>query len=101
MQPASAGTVVSAAAHSAEPQNNAQKQELKTLRDRIDALHSAGYSFQVELKYLAVRGGFTVVEIPIRFEERRAGESKMSFAVQLESAAVPWRLRLRNRNRGK
>jgi dolichol-phosphate mannosyltransferase len=67
----------------------------------LDALHSAGYSFQVELKYLAVRSGFTVVEIPIRFEERRAGESKMSFAVQLESAAVPWRLRLRNRNRNR
>ncbi|MFC5907625.1 polyprenol monophosphomannose synthase [Streptacidiphilus monticola] len=69
-----------------------------TLDDvRLDSLESAGYSFQVELKYRAVRAGHVAVEIPIRFEERRAGASKMSFAVQLESALVPWRLRLRNR----
>jgi len=61
----------------------------------LDTLESAGYSFQVELKYRAVQAGYTAVEIPIRFEERRAGESKMSLAVQLESALVPWRLRLR------
>ena len=57
----------------------------------------AGYSFQVELKFRAVHAGFSAMEVPIRFEERRAGESKMSFAVQLESALVPWRLRLRAR----
>jgi dolichol-phosphate mannosyltransferase len=60
-----------------------------------ERLESAGYSFQVELKYQAVQAGWTAVEIPIRFAERHAGESKMSLAVQLESAVVPWRLRLR------
>ncbi|MFF0742187.1 polyprenol monophosphomannose synthase [Streptomyces sp. NPDC004111] len=62
---------------------------------RLDRVRSSGYSFQVELKYRAVRAGCTAVEIPIHFEERRTGVSKMSLAVQLESAVLPWRLRLR------
>ncbi|SEK22230.1 dolichol-phosphate mannosyltransferase [Streptacidiphilus jiangxiensis] len=65
----------------------------------LASLESAGYSFQVELKFRAVHKGFSALEIPIRFEERRAGESKMSFGVQLESALVPWRLRLRSRSK--
>ncbi len=63
----------------------------------LATLESAGYSFQVELKFRAVHAGFSALEIPIRFEERRAGESKMSLSVQLESAVVPWRLRMRAR----
>jgi len=62
-------------------------------------LRSAGYSFQVEAKYLAMRAGHTVLEVPIRFEERRAGTSKMNFAVQVESVVLPWRLRLSARDR--
>ncbi|MFJ8821702.1 polyprenol monophosphomannose synthase [Streptomyces sp. NPDC102467] len=64
----------------------------------VRSLDSAGYSFQVELKYKAVRGGCEVVEIPIRFEERTEGESKMSLGTQIESAMIP--LRLRRRYRG-
>jgi dolichol-phosphate mannosyltransferase len=67
----------------------------------LDTLDSAGYSFQVELKYRAVQAGHTAIEIPIRFEERREGESKMSLSVQLESAIVPWRLRMRGRKAAK
>jgi dolichol-phosphate mannosyltransferase len=71
----------------------------QTLRDvGLDAMGSAGYSFQVELKFLAVRAGHSGVEIPIRFEERTEGVSKMSLATQIESALVPLRLRLRNRD---
>ncbi|MFI5677816.1 polyprenol monophosphomannose synthase [Streptomyces cellulosae] len=69
-----------------------------TLRDvDLTTLDSAGYSFQVELKFKAVRAGHSAVEIPIRFEERTEGVSKMSFATQVESALVPLRLRMRNR----
>ncbi|MFE3855981.1 polyprenol monophosphomannose synthase [Streptomyces griseorubiginosus] len=69
-----------------------------TLRDiDLATLDSAGYSFQVELKFKAVRAGHSAVEIPIRFEERTEGVSKMSLATQIESAIVPVRLRLRNR----
>ncbi|SDK69936.1 polyprenol monophosphomannose synthase [Streptomyces indicus] len=59
----------------------------------LASVDSAGYSFQVEMKYAALRRGFGVMEVPIHFEDRTAGESKMSFAVQLESMAMPWRLR--------
>ncbi|MEV4743468.1 polyprenol monophosphomannose synthase [Streptomyces sp. NPDC049555] len=62
---------------------------------RLDTVDSAGYSFQVETKYRALRAGFIVMEVPIHFEDRTAGVSKMDLAVQLESVAMPWRLRSR------
>ncbi|MEU0971238.1 polyprenol monophosphomannose synthase [Streptomyces sp. NPDC005917] len=69
-----------------------------TLRDvDLATLDSAGYSFQVELKFKAVRAGHSAVEIPIRFEERTEGVSKMNLATQIESAVMPLRLRLRHR----
>jgi dolichol-phosphate mannosyltransferase len=69
-----------------------------TLRDvDLASLDSAGYSFQVELKYKAVRAGHTAVEVPIRFAERTEGVSKMTLRTQLESAVVPLRLRLKRR----
>jgi dolichol-phosphate mannosyltransferase len=39
---------------------------------------SAGYCFQVDLVWRAVRRGLTVVEVPITFAEREIGDSKMS-----------------------
>jgi dolichol-phosphate mannosyltransferase len=69
-----------------------------TLRDlRLESIGSNGYSFQVEMNYRAVLRGHKVVEVPIRFDERARGASKMSFAVQLESALVPLRLRRQRR----
>jgi hypothetical protein len=35
-----------------------------------------------------------IAEVPIRFEERTLGASKMSLKVQLESALMPWKLLL-------
>ena len=55
----------------------------------LDTVRSAGYAFQVELTYRAIRRGLRVVEIPILFHERRAGYSKMSPAIALEAA---WRV---------
>ncbi|MFC8200225.1 polyprenol monophosphomannose synthase [Streptomyces sp. NPDC060006] len=70
----------------------------QTLRDvDLHSLDSAGYSFQVELKYKAVRAGHSAVEIPIRFEERTEGVSKMTLRTQLESAMVPVKLRLKHK----
>ena len=56
-------------------------------------VRSNGYSFQVEMNYRAKLCGLKVVELPIYFAEREAGESKMTFSVQLESAVMPFRLR--------
>lgn len=63
----------------------------------LASVDSAGYSFQVEMKYRAVRRGFGVIEVPIHFEDRTVGESKMNLMVQLESVTMPWKLRARAR----
>ncbi|MGH6654463.1 MAG: polyprenol monophosphomannose synthase [Actinocrinis sp.] len=60
----------------------------------LPAVGSNGYSFQVEMNYRAKRRGTKILEVPIRFEERAEGASKMSLAVQLESAFTPWKLLL-------
>ncbi len=61
-------------------------------------IRSNGYVFQVEMAYLAQRLGFRAVEIPIYFEDRRAGRSKMSNAIKLEAAWRTWLLRWRYRH---
>jgi len=63
----------------------------------LHRIHSNGYSFQVEMNFLAVRRGHKVVEIPIHFEERQLGSSKMTLGVKLESVKVPFQLRWRHR----
>ncbi len=59
--------------------------------DRVDA---AGYVFQIETTYRAVRKGFRVVEVPIHFTDRTAGQSKMSRAIVLEAIWKVPRLRV-------
>jgi dolichol-phosphate mannosyltransferase len=51
----------------------------------LDAIHSKGYAFQIETVYRALRAGFRVVEVPIKFVDREAGGSKMSGAIVLEA----------------
>ena len=50
---------------------------------------SAGYCFQVDLAWRAVRAGLRVVEVPIIFAERERGVSKMSRAIVTEAL---WRV---------
>jgi len=57
----------------------------------LDAIDSKGYAFQIETTYRVKRLGFRVVEIPITFVERVAGQSKMSRAVVFEAV---WRVPL-------
>jgi len=45
---------------------------------KLDDVVSQGYSFQIEMVFRAVKRGFPVVEVPIRFEDRIAGASKVS-----------------------
>ena len=58
----------------------------------LDRFVSDGYSFLVEMLFLAARQGRRIAEVPITYVERREGQSKMSRAVILESAITPWRL---------
>ena len=45
---------------------------------RLDEVVSQGYSFQIEMVHRTQRLGYPVVEVPIRFEDRVAGASKVS-----------------------
>ncbi|MGH3372313.1 MAG: polyprenol monophosphomannose synthase [Nocardioidaceae bacterium] len=60
----------------------------------VSTIQSNGYSFQIEMNHRTVKRGLRIAEVPIRFEERTEGQSKMSLAVQLESALMPWKLLL-------
>jgi dolichol-phosphate mannosyltransferase len=44
----------------------------------LDEVVSQGYSFQIEMVHRTRRLGYAVVEVPIRFEDRVAGASKVS-----------------------
>jgi dolichol-phosphate mannosyltransferase len=51
----------------------------------LPTVRSRGYAFQVELTYRTLCAGFTVVEVPIVFRDRRHGRSKMSWRIALEA----------------
>jgi dolichol-phosphate mannosyltransferase len=61
----------------------------------LDAITSRGYAFQIETTYRALRAGFRVVEVPIRFVDREHGGSKMSHAIVAEGVWKVPLLRLR------
>ena len=60
----------------------------------LDKIKSDGYSFQIEMNFMAWRLGFRIVELPIIFVDRELGSSKMSRKVMKEAAVMVWRLRL-------
>jgi dolichol-phosphate mannosyltransferase len=66
----------------------------------LDAIHSQGYAFQVELTYRALELGFRVREVPIVFADRRVGDSKMSRRIVLEAIWMVPRLRTGSRGAG-
>ncbi|MBC7419448.1 MAG: polyprenol monophosphomannose synthase [Bdellovibrio sp.] len=59
----------------------------------LDQIQSNGYSFQIELKYKAQKKGYQALEIPIVFEDRRVGQSKMSLKIVLEAFYKVWMIR--------
>lgn len=59
----------------------------------LTTVKSEGYSFQIELKYKALRNGFKGIETPIIFEDRRVGKSKMSMKIVLEAFYRVWLIR--------
>jgi dolichol-phosphate mannosyltransferase len=61
----------------------------------IDTITSNGYSFQIEMKYRALRKGLRLVETPIVFVDRQVGQSKMSRAIVVEALWKVWALRFR------
>lgn len=62
----------------------------------LDAIHSNGYSFQIEMNFIAWKKGFHMIEIPITFVDRIEGTSKMSKKIVREAIIVVWKLRLKS-----
>lgn len=56
----------------------------------LDRIRSNGYIFLVEMAYVAFLMEYDIVEVPIHFEDRRFGKSKMSLKIQLEAATRIW-----------
>lgn len=61
----------------------------------LDRITSNGYSFQIEMTHTAWQAGFRIKEVPIVFEERRVGSSKMSRRIVAEALLTVWRLLFR------
>lgn len=60
----------------------------------LDRIGSKGYAFQIELTYRMARAGCSVVELPITFVDRRAGQSKMSRTIFAEAVLAVIALRI-------
>lgn len=61
----------------------------------LDQVKSDGYGFQVEMAYRIKRAGYGIIEIPIIFEDRRAGQSKMSKDIVIEAFIRVLRMRFK------
>ena len=59
----------------------------------MQTIQSEGYSFQIELKYRALRKEFRYCEVPIVFEDRREGQSKMSLKIVIEAFYRVWMIK--------
>lgn len=54
-------------------------------RINFDTIKFIGYAFQIEMKYIAYKLGFKLVEVPITFKDRTEGASKMSKGIFSEA----------------
>jgi dolichol-phosphate mannosyltransferase len=63
----------------------------------LDKVRSNGYVFQVEMCYIAEKIGLRIKEIPIYFEDRHIGRSKMSMRIKIEAAMRVFQIRYRHR----
>ena len=50
------------------------------------------------MAYLTEKLGYRFLEVPIYFEDRRIGRSKMTAPVKIEAALRTWQIRWRHRN---
>ncbi len=63
----------------------------------LTEVRSSGFSFQIEMSYRAMRAGVRILEVPIHFDQRHSGKSKISFAIQVEGLWVPIALKFSRR----
>lgn len=59
----------------------------------LNEVQFIGYAFQIEMKYRAWRAGFKITEVPITFEDRKEGVSKMTSGIIHEAMFGVWKMR--------
>ena len=69
-----------------------RREALERLGD-FSCIRSFGYSFQMEMNYRMWRMGLRLKEIPIVFAERRAGKSKISGSIAIETLKLVFKIR--------
>ncbi len=62
----------------------------------LENIRSNGYIFQVEMCYAAEKHHLRIYELPIYFEDRRIGKSKLTMRVKLEAALRVFEIRRRH-----
>ena len=62
----------------------------------LDGIHSNGYSFQIEINFIAWKKKFKLTEMPIVFVDRVKGTSKMSKKIVREAVLMVWKLRIKS-----
>jgi len=60
----------------------------------LDRILSSGYSFLIEMLFIIERAGWRVDEVPILFEDRASGVSKISRQEIFKALLTVWRLAL-------
>jgi dolichol-phosphate mannosyltransferase len=65
----------------------------------LDSITSNGYSFQIEMTHRAWTKGFRILEVPITFDDRRGGKSKLGSGIVREAVLMVWKLLFRNKLR--
>jgi dolichol-phosphate mannosyltransferase len=68
-----------------------KREVLETIN--LDEIHFAGYAFQIEMKFAAWKLGFKIKEVPIIFEDRKLGVSKMNKGIVKEGIIGVLKLR--------
>lgn len=59
----------------------------------LESIKSQGYSFAIEMKYKIIKKGFTYIEFPIIFPDRKKGTAKINKKILLEALLRVWQLR--------
>ena len=68
-----------------------RREVLETIN--LDEIRFIGYAFQIEMKFAAWKLGFKLKEVPIQFEDRKYGESKMNRGIVKEGILGVLKLR--------
>jgi len=74
-----------------------QRKVLETIG--LETITSNGYAFQEEILYRVEKSGFTIKEIPVIFNDRKVGRSKLGPGEIVEFFAIILRLKLKKYDR--